>query len=101
MVLKDLIDYLEKQDLDKIVPMGFANPHSYRGDYEQLAFEPKENIAIGEMLQAAKSALGKTFDGWKGGKFNMGEYTTVNLAEQGCCGEEIGIILLDYMCGNL
>lgn len=37
-----------------IVPHGFDSPHSYRGFYEDLAFKPKENARIGDMLIAAK-----------------------------------------------
>jgi hypothetical protein len=101
MVLKDLIERLEQEDPAKVVPIGFSHPHSYRGYYEELAFEPTENVTVGEMLASAKSALGKKFEGYKGGTYKMNEYTTVNLAEYGHTGESIGTVLLDYMLGKV
>jgi len=40
MMLSDIIETLEKYDPATIVPLGFGEPHSYRGYYDQLAFEP-------------------------------------------------------------
>ena len=101
MNLRALIDYLIKVDLKTKVVMGFENPHSYRGYYEDLAFEPVRNTTVRKMLKAAKSALGTTYGGYKGGEYKMKEYTDVWLAWEGSCGEGIGYILLDYMTGNL
>lgn len=100
MTLGELIKFLENQDPNLIVPMGFHNPHSYRGYYHDLAFEPLKNISVGEMLACAKSAIGKTFIGWKGGEFVMDEDTNIWLAEEGRCGESIGEVLLNYVVGN-
>lgn len=97
MMLKQLIENLEQLDPNLVVPNGFGNPHSYRGYYEDLAFEPMENVTVGQMLADAKESLGKTFTGYKGGEFKMGEYTDVFLAEHGYCGEELGLQLLKYM----
>lgn len=72
MELGRLIEVLEAQPQDKKTKYGFHKPHSYRGYYEQLAFEPKAGeTTVAEMLAAAKSALGKTFTGWKGGAYKM------------------------------
>ena len=97
MFLMDLIKYLDTKDSNKIIPLGFNNPHSYRGYYEELAFEPAENVSIGEMLKCATDALGQTYTGYKGGEFTMCEYTEVYLANWGETGESIGVILLDFM----
>ena len=101
MFLKELIDFLAERDPAIVARIGFHDPHSYRGDYSELAFEPLENATVGEMLKSAKSALGKTYQGYKGGSYTMGEYTTVNLSQYGTTGEEIGPILLKYMVGEL
>lgn len=100
MQLGELIKRLEVEQQNQIVPMGFDSPHSYRGDYYCLAFEPAENISVAEMLKCAKEALNSTFDGYKGGEFEMTEYTDVYLATYGDCGEGIGDILLNYMLGK-
>lgn len=97
MYLKDLITFLEKQDPNKVVPYGFHAPHSHRGDYSELAFEPTENITFGEMLSEARSAVGATFEGYKGGDFKMSEFTPVYIANYGETGSGISPTLLKYM----
>lgn len=100
MVLAHLIEFLEKQDSDTPVKMGFNNPHSYRGYYSELAFEPCENTTVGEMLECAKSANGATYHGWKGGEYEMSDWSDVYLAQEGSTGEGIGHVLLKYMVGE-
>jgi hypothetical protein len=100
MTLEDLIKKLEQYPRDKHVAKGFNSPHSHRGDYSQLAFEPCENTTVGEMLDCAKEALGNTYYGWKGGEYKMHEYTDCYLAVSGFSGEEIGETLLGYMLND-
>ena len=66
MQLQELIDALETYDPSIVVREGFAEPHSYRGYYEQLAFEPAYGVTIGSMLSAARSA------GWLPGVVSSG-----------------------------
>lgn len=99
MYLPELIEELKKHDKDKVIKKGFSSPHSWRGDYSELAFEPEENTTVGAMLKCAEDSLGKTFTGYKGGEFKMGEYTEVYLAEYSTCGEELGPTLLSFMLG--
>lgn len=101
MTLGELIAFLEKRDPRIVVPMGFNGPHSYRGIYRDLAFEPVRDTTVGEMLACAKDALGRTFDGYKGGDFVMDENVDVYLSNYGeASGETIGITLLLYMVGE-
>lgn len=100
MELRDLIKFLEARDPAKVVPLGFSEPHSYRGDYYDLAFEPTADVTVGSMLECARFALGQTFQGYKGGDFTMREYTSVHLAHYGMCGEGIGPHFLKYMVGE-
>ena len=95
MVLKDLIEWLEGCDAGIVLPHGFHRPHSYRGFYDELAFVPAENVTIGSMLECAREALGKTYTGYKGGCYKMGEYTNVWLAEWGSTGEPISVATLE------
>lgn len=97
MTLGELIDELSKHDPDLVIEDGWDNPHSYRGYYTDLAFEPAINSRIGDMLEAAKSSLGKTFDGYKGGDFRMHEYTECWLACYGQTGETISKRYLDLL----
>lgn len=87
--LGEIIKHLEGLPRDQSVAEGFGNPHSYRGYYEDLAFEPVENTTVGEMLDAAREALGQTFGGYKGGDYHMDEGTDCWLAEYGCTGVPI------------
>lgn len=100
MTLGELIERLEKEDQTLVVPMGWGYPHSYRGNYCDLAFEPKENVSVAEMLSDAKESLGKTFVGYKGGDFEMDEFAYVYIAHEGCCGDGLSHLLLDYMFGK-
>ena len=73
--LKELIDWLESKPADAVVPHGFGYPMSFRGSYYELAFDPADNAKISDMLYYAKSAMGNTFEGYKGGEYTMGEDT--------------------------
>ncbi|MFB8071112.1 hypothetical protein [Streptomyces californicus] len=98
MVLEDLIEMLEAADPDTVVKHGFTNPHSYRGYYHDLAFEPASNVRVGDMLEDARGALGETFEGWKGGDFTMNGYTDCWLSVEGySSGETLGPLLVTYM----
>ena len=78
MTLRDLIERLEKEK-DHPVRYGFEGWHSWRGSYELLAFKPVENTTVGRMLVSAKSALGGTLFGYKGGEFVVDEDREVYL----------------------
>lgn len=99
MNLRELIEELEKYDLDIVVPYSFGPEwHSDRGYYENLAFEPSEGQTIGQMLNAAKGALGGTLYGYKGGEFGVHEYTEVLIGEDSSvCGDGISPMLIRYM----
>lgn len=100
MYLHELIELLSTYDPEKVVAKGFGHPHSYRGYYDELAFAPMAQVTIGSMLEAAQSAVGATYTGWKGGEFTMGEWTPVHLAHIGSTGENLGPTLLAYMLAD-
>lgn len=94
--LSVLIEALELMPQDGVLPHGFGEPISYRGYYEDLAFLPVRNAKVSDMLAHAKGALGKTFEGYKGGDFTMHEYTAVWIAEYGTsAGDKIGPTLIN------
>lgn len=98
--LGQLVVELTALDPDRVVPLGFGRPHSYRMDYSELAFEPAQNVTIGSMLEAAQGALGETFQGWKGGDYAMDCDTHCWLAFTGDPGESIGRVLLSLLVGE-
>ena len=66
MTLGELIAALEKLNPELEVPLGFGEPHSYRGDYYDLAFEPKRNVTTFTQNLAEVSANGDLFAAWAG-----------------------------------
>lgn len=100
MTLGQLIETLEARPRDQRVPLGLGSPYSYRGYYEDLAFPLVRDTTVGAMLAHAKGALGRTYEGYKGGEYVMREHTDVWLAEWGATGEGIGPVLLEFMLGG-
>jgi hypothetical protein len=88
MQLRELIERLQLEEPDLVIPHGFDAPHSYRGFYDQLAFEPNGGpMTIQELLDIIKPCVGQVFQGYKGGDFKMSEWTDVWLANWGHCGD--------------
>ena len=85
MNLNQLITRLELEPQEKVITNGFGKAHSYRGYYDQIAFEPKKNVTVGEMLNEAKKANGNVYYGWKGGEYLMNLETVVNIAPYSYC----------------
>ena len=86
MTLGELIERLEALPEDMLLAEGFGIPDSYRGTYSELAFAPCANVRVYEMLKHAKSAVGATFTGYKGGEYLMTLDTPCHIAEYGCYG---------------
>jgi hypothetical protein len=99
MNLSELVSFLEKYPREQVVPIGFGQADSYRGYYDEVAFEPAENTTVGAMLDEAKKAIGSTYEGYKGGEYTMLAGTYCWLARYGEIGEAIGPILLTLMLG--
>lgn len=100
MELKTLIEYLRREPEDKIIREGFHKPHSYRGYYDQLAFQPLENARVGDMLAAAESCIGRVFFGYKGGEYTMNKNSDCWISEYGRTGDELSERLLRYMLAD-
>jgi hypothetical protein len=98
--LGQVIRVLELADCgDWTLPYGFTNPHSYRGYYEDVAFQLTVDVTVQECLDAARSALGTAYEGWKGGDYVMDAFTDVwivgDTGQAG--GETLGRFMLDLM----
>ena len=74
-------------DFACLAPTSFR---SYRGDYGQLALgysdEPSSTVA--EILEGAQAALGRVFEGYKGGGYTMDERTPLWAANWGRCSDQ-------------
>jgi hypothetical protein len=63
---------------------GFGAPHSYRGYYTDLSFEPSDTVlSVVELLAVARGCMGVVFEGYKGGDYVMGALTPVWLSHYG------------------
>ena len=89
--LGQLVDTLADVDPDKIIEEGFAEPDSWRGIYRYVAFSPARNVTVSSMLKHAKSAIGATFEGYKGDTFTMSRETPCYIACYGFSGDNDGI----------
>ena len=85
MTLGQLVAELEKLPPDRTV-VGFGNPHSYRGYYSDLAFEPVEDeiTFINLLTVCREECMGQKFVGYKGGDFYMTAETPVWISDYGC-----------------
>jgi hypothetical protein len=87
MTLGQYIDYLESRretlSPETVLPIGLGNPHSWRGAYEELAFEPVADMTLEAMIKIAKEAVNKTFAGYKGGEFQMSRETRIHIDYHG------------------
>jgi hypothetical protein len=98
LTLGDIIERLEREDPLRVLPVGFTNPHSFRGDYCDLAFEPAQNIRVEDVLDAARSAVGATYEGWKGGSYTMTEHSRCWISYEGESSDNaIGPLLLELL----
>lgn len=89
MTLGELISFLKHNaDYDDPVKGVSGTCRSYRGYYEDLAFDPGSTTA-GKLLDSAQSALGATFIGYKGGEYTMRKNTPVWVSEYGTTGVKL------------
>lgn len=90
LTVGEAIKVLRSIPNDTAIVPGISYPHSYRGYYSDLAFEPAgESITAGELLGMFLSVMGKSLVGYKGGNFIMGETTPVWVAHYGACGDRL------------
>lgn len=91
LTLGALIAGLEKTDGAAFVQFDNGSSpgsfDSYRGYYSDLSIEPSDAPRIvASLLEEARTALGKTYEGYKGGDFLMGEDTPLWTAPYSECG---------------
>jgi hypothetical protein len=67
--------------------VGLGSLMSYRGYYCDLAFEPESSPrAVEDILADCRAAMGRVFQGYKGGDYLMGETTPLWVAPYGSGG---------------
>jgi len=96
MTLGELINRLHEFNMEDEI-CNLSNPHSYRGYYEHLAFEynPLSYIKVKYIIEMCEGCIGKVFEGYKGGEYEMNRNTPVWIAKYGYSGEKIIDVTLD------
>lgn len=100
MTLDEAIDALRKMPADQTIIFDFGRfvPQglwSYRGYYEDLAIgyaqvDYDATPKVGAILEMLEGAIGKDFEGWKGGTFTMGINTPLWVStERGDAGSTV------------
>lgn len=93
MQLEMLIKELESRPKDQNVYFDFCQipvfgVHSWRGIYADLAIgydDEQEPMTVATLLEKLRSAIGKTFTGWKGGEYVMDWRTPVHVDNPSRC----------------
>lgn len=94
ITLGDLIGELAaapSSDIVKVVWRGaLCNPgnvDSYRGHYSQLFIDytEGEERTVKSLLKNLRKAMGRTFEGYKGGEYTMGANTCIFVDQYGMC----------------
>ena len=89
MTLGGLISALDAMPADAGVA-NLRHAHSYRGYYSDLAFQRNTGTRPAyELLVECRGAMGKAFEGYKGGEYVMGERTPMWIADWGDCGVKL------------
>lgn len=69
----------------------FMSPHSYRGWYNELAFEYCDfPLTVSAIKQSVCRAYMEVFTGWKGGEYTYDDKTPIHLSRQGDTNDEEG-----------
>ena len=79
MELKEFKQQIEQAETGKTFDYGISEPFSWRGSYDEVAFEIIEQpMTREEILANIEKAYTGTFYGWKGGTFRYVDHTEVN-----------------------
>lgn len=108
--LGELIAKLEatRREDDKDVWFDFENARptdfdSYRGIYAELAigFKFEGRMLLSDFIESAKSCVGQTFEGYKGGEYTMSLDTPVWVANYGNSGSTAVVGVFDEGCRTI
>ena len=82
MELKDFKQQIENAEKGKTFDYGISSPFSWRGSYDEVAFEILEQPMSREgILSKIQEAYENVFYGYKGGEYRFSDWTNVNFEE--------------------
>ncbi len=93
-----ICQWFEEHEVDEVI-ITIHSPHSYRGYYDQIAYEYICNSSsnVSSFLQDIKDGLDDFYEGYKGGSFFMDDETDIHLAFYGNTGVPVTEELLQYI----
>ena len=100
MILKEFKQQIEQAESGKVFEYGISSPFSWRGSYDEVAFEILEQpMSKEDVLENIEKAYTDSFYGYKGGQYTYDDYAEVNFEEDssrwtdgGYCAEMISKI---------
>lgn len=79
MTLKELKDYIESFENERVFDFGLSEPFSWRGSYDEVAFAVlEEKMTKEELLMYIDLAYTTIHYGYKGGEYRYADFTPVN-----------------------
>lgn len=105
MNLGTLENIFSKLDNDDFVFVSsFGEPMSYRGSYDEVAFEPSYKQKLSDIKKYINKAMTEQFVGYKGGEYSYDSLTTSHIASYGNYSEDsedqlevlVGRMLIEY-----
>lgn len=87
LTLGELIDKLSTMDPD--IVLNLCGSHSYRGFYDEIAFQEVPGATVKDLLNDTDRALSVPYRGWKGGEYRMYLSTPCWIAKVGDCGRAL------------
>lgn len=82
MKLKDLKSHIEAAPNGFVFPYGLSEPFSWRGSYDEVAFDIVDQPTAKEtILNSINAAYTGTFFGYKGGEYTYGDYSYVHFEQ--------------------
>jgi hypothetical protein len=82
MTLKEFKNHIESAENEKQFRYGISCPFSWRGSYDEVAFEIIEQpMSRDQILFKIEEAYSGTFEGYKGGEYTYNDNTEVHFEE--------------------
>lgn len=82
MTLGEFKNYIESFPEGKIFDYGISEPFSWRGSYDEVAFQIiQQPMERDEILAKINTAYKQVFQGYKGGDYTYNDYTYIHFEE--------------------
>jgi hypothetical protein len=86
LAVKEFLENVQATDPNFEFVNAFNNPHSWRGEYSEIAFQSAYLLTSADMLECVDRAITEKFYGWKGGEYNycLDKHCHIEAGGPGC-----------------